>query len=134
MNNYSLKIMVLAAATPGNGFCAVPAVAPVPPRLQSLNICRTNVGYTRNNYLQTGLFRDPAGVPALRARLGAAGLAVIVEEASVDAAHWHREVTYAPAQHQTRRAASCTTSGLRSRWSRAGNSCRGDICEILITC
>lgn len=41
-------------------------------------------------YLQTGLFRDPASIAALRARLEAAGLAVVVDEVSVDATRWHR--------------------------------------------
>lgn len=99
MNNYSLKIMALSAATTGNRFGDRTGGGASPATVAEFkNICRINVGYTRNNYLQTGLFRDPAGVPALRARLEAAGLAVIVEEASVDAPHWHREVTYAPAQ------------------------------------
>jgi len=42
------------------------------------------------HYLQTGLFRDPASIPTLRARLAAAGLAVVVDEVSVDGTRWHR--------------------------------------------
>lgn len=69
----------------------VPAVAPVPQRLQSLKKSVESMSDTTEiYYLQAGLFRDPANIPALRSRLEAAGLAVVVDEVSVDALHWHR--------------------------------------------
>ena len=69
----------------------VPALAPVPQRLQSLKKSVESMSGTPEiYYLQTGLFRDPANIPALRSRLAAAGLAVVVDEVSVDALHWHR--------------------------------------------
>jgi cell division protein FtsN len=63
----------------------------VPQRSQQLQKSGEPLPAVREfHYLQTGLFRDPASIPALRTRLAAAGLAVVVDEVSVDATRWHR--------------------------------------------
>lgn len=69
----------------------VPAETAAPQRLQKLQKSIEPMPATPEfHYLQTGLFSDPAPIPALRARLEAAGLAVVVDEVSVDAVPWHR--------------------------------------------
>jgi len=69
----------------------VPNEAAVPQRSQKLQKSVEPLPTTSEfHYLQTGQFIDPAGIPALRARLEAAGLAVVVDEVSVDGTRRHR--------------------------------------------
>jgi cell division septation protein DedD len=72
-------------------YTVVPDEAAAPQRSQQLQKSGEPLPAVREfHYLQTGLFRDPASIPALRTRLAAAGLAVVVDEVSVDATRWHR--------------------------------------------
>lgn len=69
----------------------VPGEAAAPQRPQALQKSVEPLPATPElHYLQTGKFLDPVGIPALRARLEAAGLAVVVDEVSEAGTRWHR--------------------------------------------